>query len=440
MNDNQGGGGQDIKLIHGDCFEVMQGMDSNSVDSIITDPPYGLRFCGQKWDYSIPTIELWQEVLRVLKPGGTALIFSGTRLYHRMACNVEDAGFEIYDKIAWCYGNGMTKSYNISKGMDKYHGVEREVVGVNPNHRENQNNLMAEMNQFTGDGMITAPATDDAKLWDGWGTSLAPAYEDIILARKPIEKNYVNNALKWGVAGLNIDGARTPIDENSKHKIGIKVFSKNQKLSVFGSNDGKNVALPLDEKGRFPKNMILDDVAGALIDEQSGQSVSSDSIRRNKMENSYGGGYGACEGGGFADEGGASRYFKNIPLDSRLLYIAKASGTEKNRGCERLEAKESGKGVQNSTNRPDGSERKNVKKQNTHTTIKPLLLMEFLCTLTKTPTGGVVLDPFMGSGTTGVACVNTERGFIGIEMNADYIEIAKARIKQAELDYQPQLF
>jgi len=175
-----------ILLLHGDALEELKKLEDNSVDSIVTDPPYGLKFMGKRWDYDVPSIEVWEECLRVLKPGGYLLSFAGTRTQHRMACNIEDAGFEIRDMIAWVYGSGFPKSHNISKALDK--GAERRL--------------------------ITAPTTDEAKQWDGWGTALKPALEPITVARKPLsEKTIAKNVLKWGTGGINIDGCRIATDE-----------------------------------------------------------------------------------------------------------------------------------------------------------------------------------------------------------------------------------
>ena len=206
-----------IDLRQGDCLEVMKKMDDNSVDSIVTDPPYGLSFMGKKWDYDVPSIEIWKEALRVLKPGGHLLAFSGSRTYHRMVVNIEDAGFEIRDQIMWVYGSGFPKSLNISKAIDKAAGKEGEIVGENRFGKTstgqtsgwNNNNVAA-----TGKQIVRAPATDDAKKWEGWGTALKPAHEPIVMARKPLEGTVVENVLEHGTGGLNIDGSRIETSEN----------------------------------------------------------------------------------------------------------------------------------------------------------------------------------------------------------------------------------
>lgn len=338
----------------GDCLEVMQGMADNSVDTIITDPPYGLSFMGKKWDYQVPSIEIWKEALRVLKPGGTALIFAGSRTQHRMAVNVEDAGFILKDCIMWIYGSGFPKATDISKQLDKKAGE------------------------------ITIPTTPAAKLWNGWKShGLKPAYEPILVAMKPNEGSYAENAIKHGVAGLNIDAGR--IGKNA----GWSYPNGRQGKGCFGKESLElNLKEPITStQGRYPANIILDEEV--------------------------------------ADEAGDwSRYF----------YCAKSSKAERNLGCEGMEEKQTNGGRKNQDSINCPQQRGITYRKNHHPTVKPLSLMEYLCKLTSTPTGGLVLDPFAGSGTTGVACVKTSRNFIGIELNPEYIEIAKKRIEKALLD------
>jgi len=226
------------KIIQGDCLEVMKTIDDNSIDSIITDPPYGLKFMGKKWDYNVPSIEAFEEMLRVAKPGAFLLCFGGSRTFHRMAVNIEDAGWEIRDTIIWMYGSGFPKSYNISKGIDKKFGAERAVIGQNRDILKKQAKALREDKRKIADSFnagasdrndgfktirgrtadITAPATPEAELWDGYGTALKPAFEPIIVAMKPVDKNFVNNALVHGVAGLNIDGSRIETEEKTQRK------------------------------------------------------------------------------------------------------------------------------------------------------------------------------------------------------------------------------
>ncbi len=429
-------------IYNGECLAEMRTLPANSFDTIITDPPYGIEFMGKKWDYDVPSIEIWQECLRVLKPGGTLLCFAGSRTQHRMACNVEDAGFILKDCIMWLYGSGFPKATDISKQLDKGH--ERKVVGIDPARAGRLVNQTGEYTTESGwsagnrTAEITAPATEAAKLWNGWKShGLKPAYEPILVAMKPNDGTYANNALTHGVSGLNIDGARIPMSGEDKSMLEAK-SSKNPTSNYSGS-DGqkygdyeKDIATPPHQQGRFPANIILDEVAGAMLDEQSGEL--GNNFRKSKGDGTGVGMFGVSGGStqGHVDKGGASRFF----------YCAKASKKERNAGCEHMEEKQTiGGGGITSPQREDGSiivsgekgaagkyGSAKAKASNHHPAVKPIALMESLCTLTKTPTGGIVLDPFMGSGTTGVACRNTGRMFVGIEREVEYCEIAKARI------------
>jgi DNA modification methylase len=328
-----------VEVLHlGDSFEVLRGMEDNSIDSVVTDPPYGLKFMGKKWDHDVPSVELWREVLSVLKPGGHLLSFGGTRTYHRMVVAIEDAGFEIRDQIQWIYGSGFPKSHNL-KGE-----------------------------------------------WQGFGTALKPANEPIVLARKPLEKGLTvaANVLKWGVGGLNIEGCRVgdEIIESGRAGRSGNVTGKHGIYEHGAKPIGFGTA-----QGRWPANVIFDEEAGAMLDGQSD------------------------------DKKGVSRFF----------YCAKAAKSERNAGLEGMPEKQSG--VKNASGRgfSESDPYKKVVNQNHHPTVKPVQLMRYLVRLV-TPPGGTVLDPFMGSGTTGVACKSEGFGFIGIELNPEYLEIAKGRI------------
>ena len=365
-----------MKLVHGDSLDVLKEMEANTVDTIVTDPPYGLSFMGKKWDYDVPSVELWTECLRVLKPGGTMLCFAGSRAQHRMAVNVEDAGFELFDTMLWIFGSGFPKSHNIEKALTKSEHPE-------------------------------------ASIWSGWGTQLKPAYEPIICAKKPLDGTYAANALKHGVSGLNIDGGRIGTEEIEQGRKGRGIANSSS------YHNGLNPTEKTLATGRFPANIILDEEAGEMLDEQSGVLKSGGGKKGNVKDGTgmFGSGKAFTTEDVQPDKGGASRFF----------YCAKASKAERNAGCEGLEEKQYShdgrdKEIENAY------QRNNSVSSNNHPTVKPLKLMEYLCTLTKTPTGGVVLDPFMGSGTTGLACKNTGRDFIGIEREAEYIEIARARL------------
>jgi site-specific DNA-methyltransferase (adenine-specific) len=392
------------KIYNMDCLEGMKLLDDNSIDSIVTDPPYELGFMGKKWDSTgiAYNVELWKECLRVLKPGGHLLAFGGTRTYHRMTCAIEDAGFEIRDCIQWLYGSGFPKSHDISKAIDKKLGAERDVIGKGRGVGKKGGETYSKYGGFkAGEIEITASATELARKWNGWGTALKPANEPIVLARKPLsEKTVAENVMKWGTGGLNIDGCRIPDGEDELkptvrgagvHKIG------NERLTGWNRDEYDGTYTP-NEAGRFPANVILDEEAGKLLDEQSGNLKSGGTRPNgiNKSERSWKNTSKEIIANNYIppSEGGASRFF----------YCAKASKKERGEG-------------------------------NNHPTVKPVSLIKYLITLV-TPPDGVCLDPFMGSGTTGVACINTNRNFIGIELDDKYFEIAKKRISEAQ--YMPK--
>ena len=249
-----------LQLHHGDCLEVMRAMQSSSVDSIVTDPPYGLSFMGKRWDYDVPSVEIWAECLRVLKPGGHLLAFAGTRTQHRMAVRIEDAGFEIRDMIAWVYGSGFPKSLDVSKALDKAAGAEREVVGVREDfarraglaERPNTANAGGYANPQNA-GQITAPATEAARQWKGWGTALKPALEPITMARKPLVGTVAANVLEHGAGALNIDGSR--VDAGDGRPL---IESKSEaSLNAFGNGLNGSRSAGVTTQGRWPANLIL---------------------------------------------------------------------------------------------------------------------------------------------------------------------------------------
>ena len=405
-------------------------MEDNSIDSIITDPPYNLiksnsgfergkdspytrtakgGFMGKEWDGTgiALKVALWEDVWRIAKPGAFLLCFGGTRTYHRIACAIEDAGWQIRDCIMWVYGSGFPKSLDIGKAMDK----------KNMNYG-----------------------------WHGYGTGLKPAYEPIIVAMKPADGTFANNAIKHGVAGLNIDKCRIPKKEGDRIEYGVNGIERQKDNNVYGKQSGK---IQFDgTQGRFPANFIHDGSQEVL--DLFPQTKGGTAVRHNSGGNTFGGDNAKppMEDLGYGDSGSASRFF----------YCAKASKKERNMGCEGLETTEkftAGNYSQsptcktcnltlNGTNdhsKCSGEvyykemESKNTK--NHHPTVKPLKLMEYLCQLTRTPSGGIVLDPFMGSGTTGMACVNTDRDFIGIEKEKEYFKIAQRRIDDTK-DHRSQ--
>jgi DNA modification methylase len=620
----------------------MPTLPENSVDSIITDPPYGLDFMGKSWDHGVPAIEFWQAALRVAKPGAILMAFGGTRTFHRLACAIEDAGWELRDTMCWLYGSGFPKSLDISKAIDKAAGAEREVVGESTTllqQQDHPHSFAGGWKDKSEEGkrvLVTAPATPVAHLWQGYGTALKPAWEPIIIAMKPLEGTYAENAQKWGVAGLWIDGGRIggiggvrkvnikpdsggfngegfgcdgdlepvggrwpanllleqtlvpvlTLDNNCDimalevikqyygdlHKVSAmwqrvpdipelceagqevlfegllrpmdqgKSTETDGRQAPHGGSQRENAAGAktgrpqgeelsilqgtLDESGVLVHSPVRIDRASAgncsadvsetstgrvnapigngnelesapveggncpsqersqdgqsdresatdepngtyqdvhhvgggeqafevlardvpecwrkyfkrtgysivdptssarLLDEQSGISKSSGVINRwTDGAKPFGGGAGHLYESvqGVADSGGASRFF----------YTSKASSSERNAGLEDMEEVDA-----NKWNAGGIGERRRQAGQgmsrNTHPTVKPVDLMRYLCKLTRTPTGGVVLDPFMGSGTTGIACILEHRDFIGIEIDEKYTEIARKRISDME--------
>jgi len=405
----------------------MKTLEDNSVDAIVSDPPYGISFMAKKWDYDVPKVEVWQEAMRVLKPGGHALIACGTRTQHRMVCNIEDAGFEIRDVVSWIYGSGFPKSLNISKAIDKAAGAEREVVGVRISEGGCTGYKTFKGGSLVSEGKeidITAPATEAAKQWDGWGTALKPACEFFTLARKPLsEKTVAANVLKWGTGGINIDGCRVEMSDKDSAELMAK-SSKNPSSNYNGKNYQKygdfekNLATPPNAAGRFPANLIHDgsqEVLDLFPETKSGalkpykenhENASSYSMARDKTFTQS------------ASQGSAARFF----------YCAKASKKDRDEGLDGFEEKKVN--TLNGYKKPSEGRTANKSggvKKNNHPTVKPTALMSYLCRLI-TPTGGTVLDPYMGSGSTGKAAIKEGFDFIGCELDPDYFNIAETRI------------
>ena len=503
------------QLHHGDCLEVLKTMADNSVDSIVTDPPYGLSFMGKKWDYDVPSEDVWRECLRVLKPGGHLLAFAGTRTQHRMAVRIEDAGFEIRDMIAWVYGSGFPKSLDVSKALDKVNGesgrlhkftaymrttgltakqindttgtfmgshyltdksqpaiptcalwsklrplcgevpawvdelvqrieAEREVVGVKT---MTDTSVARPAIACSAQGLesaprrdvdITAPATKAARQWQGWGTALKPALEPITVARKPLIGTVAENVLEHGTGAINVDGCRVECKDKAKFPAGTISDTE----AVFGGGAGRYASRARTDdgspNGRWPANLIhdgSDEVVGLF----PVTGASKATPRNNGDFKSVAKGrdlphvtYGHDDNGGSA---------------ARFFYCAKASKKDRDEGCEHLP--EHQEGLQLPRGKcPDCGTWKNAgeeqckcggkwemtsnpppKARNNHPTVKPTALMRYLCRLV-TPPEGIVLDPFMGSGSTGKAAVMEGFQFIGIEREAEYLQIAKARIER----------
>ena len=373
-------------VIHiGSNLDVLPTLPDNSIDSIVTDPPYELGFMGKSWDSTgiAYNVGLWRECLRVLKPGGHLLAFSGSRTYHRMTCAIEDAGFEVRDQMMWVYGSGFPKSHNISKALDKAEEVK-----------------------------------EAAKQWDGWGTALKPAHEPICLARKPIEGTVADNVIKWGVGGINIDACRVGNEGGCAGAgAGARVFS-NRLNGTF--------AKPVPGLGRFPANLMHDgsqEVLDLFPETRGAGTFRSGSSSGNIFSKR-------------SDEGKEKQReaFDNGGSAARFFYCPKASKADRNDGCDDLELKRTAKlgGADNDReDLDDVSERfRTSPSRNNHPTVKPTELMRYLCRLV-TPPGGTVLDPFTGSGSTGRGAVLEGFNFVGIELSAEYAAIAEARIKAA---------
>lgn len=415
----------EVHLYQGDCLEVMRDLPGNSIDTVITDPPYALEFMGKGWDKVLPSVEVWREVSRLLKPGGTLLAFGGTRTYHRLTCSIEDAGFEIRDVIMYLYGGGFPKSLDISKAIDKAAGKERERIRgvrsgvVTPIYAQDK-----WTKEYRDSVLSSDPITDDAKTWDGWGTALKPSFEPIVVCQNPLDGTFAENALRHGVAGLNIDGARVGTELITTSGRSDVLHKKSNSLGDKWS--GKVDDTP--HEGRWPANIIhdgSDEVVGLFPDTNGDRRGECDGKRPGGFVN-VGAGNGSSEPNStvYADKGSVARFF----------YCAKASKSERNSGLVGTLKNASHDGRQKYIENP--YQRHENKQVNNHPTVKPLSLMEYLCKLTRTPTGGIVLDPFMGSGTTGMACVKTNRPFIGIELEKSYLEMAEERIRKATFDWQ----
>lgn len=437
-------------VIEGDCLDVMRGMPDNFVDTVITDPPYGLSFMGKNWDHGIPGAAYWRECLRVAKPGATLMAFGGTRTHHRLACAIEDAGWEIRDcvtyfhdgnqaemslmasldeeqlaaylelhypnhQMSWVYGSGFPKSHNVSKGIDAAKGAVREVVGRSIRvgdkksypRNANTNGHTLTIGDNDGSNLVTAPSTPLAAKFDGWGShGLKPAFEPIIVAIKPMGQSYAANAEAWGVAGLWIDGARIPTNGE------VVEFTHSDKTSrksgIMGkTSNSRNGSVFINTQGRYPANVILSgepqtEAEFAKAGVRTNGHFPAKQIKHNPSSYSITGGDTGPERY-LNDTGSASRYFAHCPPDTeaaRLIYQAKAPPSER------------------------------ATPGNDHPTQKPLSLMRHLAKLTRTPDGGIVLDPFGGSGTTALACISEGRDYIVIDKEAAYVDLCRRRIAE----------
>ena len=626
------------ELIQGNCLEILPTMEANSIDTILTDPPYGLSFMGKNWDHGVPGVPYWTAALRVAKPGATLMAFGGTRTHHRLMCAIEDAGWVLRDVIMWVYGQGYPKSHNISKALDTAAGFVREKVPSGPPVRRM---IPGATQVATGSSLKSTerlyqpgteiPVTPEALVWDGWGTALKPAYEPIIIAMAPRDGTFANNALTWGVAGINVDAGRVGRNEpeitttrtadkfgrthaggkgwrgklesqtlaspspqgrwpanlihdgsdevtrlfpmsnggNARNKItenggGWKQTSKMKNQFSIGdsgsaarffktcppdrlcvlcdlpmtqrrgimneiqqedipcefassaerpssptesSNDSvASLALPVRQhasEGKLAKSSILaPSVAKSSVAMQETtesialRNAKLKAVEKNALDARYAGSLCASCAIAIAQnlvvtlQGNAlellpgldsiSEHKRQILIQSlalfaesqdntdiipttpslkllfgfvqnaiqsytptskvvdgyapkRLCYHSKASRRERNAGCEGMEEKVKDADYRQPTGNALVDRIHGCGKQATshHPCVKPLSLMRYLAKLTRTPTSGVVLDPFMGSGTTGMAAVYEDRDFIGIELEPEYFDIATARIQHA---------
>lgn len=430
--------GDNFKLYEGNMLEMLDAIAPASVDAVVTDPPYELNFMNKGWDNSGIAFspDTWRKCYAVLKSGGYLLAFGGSRTYHRIACAIEDAGFEIRDCIIWLYGSGFPKSMNIGLAIDKLNGVDNRTGnicggGVGSDAETNIYNLNNGKSKLTTN-YAERRATNK---WAGWGTALKPAYEPVIMARKPCEGSCIANVIKYGTGGINLDACRVGEGTGELKEVSY--------LDIRGDNysQGKHdynatVNYVVEDKGRHPSNVILtygaddyEEVCGGMPDTKGGNGMRNDEKTNSNMRVPFA---DHKSGDHYGDEGNASRYF----------YTAKASRRDRDEGLGAAELQAGG----TYKFRTDGSlDGKIPMRKNTHPTVKPVDLMQYLVRLV-TPEGGVILDPFNGSGSTGKAVMyeNNDRGanyqYIGIELTPEYLPIADARIKYAAADHDPNEF
>ena len=409
-----------VTIHTGDSRQVLRTLPENSVDAIVTDPPYELGFMGKAWDRSgiANDVKFWDDCLRVLKPGGHLLAFSGSRTYHRMTCAIEDAGFQVRDQMMWVYGSGFPKSLNVAKAIDstirlggsntrKLRQTEQETGGDSYQLKGRNNGILGEKKTF--DRKEWKPTTDEAKKWDGWGTALKPAHEPICVARKPLVGTVAENVLKYGTGAINIEGTR---------------------ICPECGDDDATEELPfcmdcVDEgainQGRWPANLMHDgsDEVLGLFPESNGGAAPK---KANDTKTLYEGGWKGLQREERVDFGKGSA--------ARFFYCPKASKRDRDEGLEGFEEKEVAR-MGHGNNEQDPKTQSFISKsRNIHPTVKPTELMRYLCRLV-TPPGGTILDPFLGSGSTGKAAALEGFSFIGIDLSAEYAEIAKARIDHA---------
>jgi DNA modification methylase len=370
-------------IIQGDCLDVMKTYPDNHFTGIVTDPPYGISFLGKDWDHSIPGVPYWQEALRICKPGAHLLAFAGTRTFHRLACALEDAGWEIRDCINWMYGSGFPKSHNFGKKI--------------------------------GDE------------WQGYGTALKPAWEPILVCMKPCDGTFANNAETHGLAGINIDACRIGVEGGTKRS-GQADYPKTEQGTVDRSIHWARTGHSINQldKGRWPANVILDEEAGEMLDGQSGELKSRIFYSQGTNSTTFNGCLGRnpklrTDTKGYTDSGGASRFF----------YCAKPSPSERDEGMGESPIFES-QTLYGCTSPGRNVPKHGGKRKNNHPTVKPIKLMQYLLKLIAPPKNALILDPFAGSGSTLVAACKLGIDCVGIELSAEYCEIARARLENCK--------
>lgn len=428
-------------LLLGDCLEVMQTLEANSIDAIVTDPPYGLGFMGKEWDHGVPGEHFWREALRVAKPGAHLLAFGGSRTYYRLACAIEDAGWEIRDCLMWVYASGFPKSLDVSKAIDKAVGAERATVktpmgptgnkyaqGLGDTRPWMDKAALAGFHEHAGD----EPATEAAAQWQGYGTALKPAYEPIILARKPLQGSVAANVLKHGTGALGIDACRIAIhSETTSRREGKSPKSNGITMGTHWHGCGVSGGNSL---GRFPSNLLHDGSDEVL-------ALFPETVKcRSRI-----GGQGSVGylGGAKWIEHYRSGYDEPARSAARFFYCAKATQEDRDAGLEYERLASAGEmtggraegsaGLDN----PRAGAGRTAGGKNFHPTVKPTDLMRW-CVRLIAPPGATVLDPFMGSGSTGRAALLEGRAFTGIELNPAYLALARRRIEAAQR--QPDLF
>jgi hypothetical protein len=425
---------------HGSVLDVARGLPEASFDALLCDPPYGLSFMGKRWDYQVPSVEEWAACLRALKPGAPLLAFGGSRTYHRLACNIEDAGFELRDQLCWLYAKGFPKSLNVGLAIDNAEGAEREVIGT----RTLTGNAAVSTKEKGGtygvqvgtvpavEVPVTAPATDLAKAWDGYGTALKPAHEPIVLARRPLDGTMAENVARWGVGALAIDACRISTDGAERPL--IQSVGRRTSKNVFGDGLNGSKAIGQTNVGRWPANLLLDEGAAEILDAEVGPRISGKAVRHNG-------------GGGQIMSGlGDAPYKPKPPLPdlgyldgktnpSRFFFCSKVSTNEREAGCEGLPLRSAG---EMTGDREEGSAALDSPRtgagrgngaRNHHPTLKPISLTTWLARLIRPPVPGRILVPFAGAGSEMIGALLAGWPMVvGIEREADYLPIARARI------------